>query len=883
MGGRALGMQITLKTPTGIFALVVAAGASHAADSATCNFVPGRVIGSGSLASVAAADAADCCNKCYDYPGCIAFTFADNTAECYLKDNIYSDDQHANHTSGTYQSKTVATRACHTAGHTDYPFCNTTLSLDERVRDLIGRLRPDEKAPLLTARESPLGGVPRLGLPEYDWGTNCIHGAQTRCRGKCPTSFPNPNGQGAMWNRTLWREMAHVTAVELRAFWRADVGENHVDSTPHAGLDCWSPNINIARDPRWGRNLETPGEDPYLNGQYGKHHTIGLQTGEDKRFLLAVVTLKHWDAYSLEDDGGKSGITRHNFDAVVSKRDLAGTYFPAFKTSVVEGDAQGVMCSYNAVNGVPSCASKFLLQDVLRDTWGFKGYITSDSGAVEDIYAQHHYLNMSAAEGVAAAIKAGCDIDSSLDKGHSSTGSPYTWSLKDALKTGLVQESEVDERLFFSLRMRFALGLFDPIEDQPFWHYKIESSVDTLNSQKLNLQATRSSIVLLKNQNRALPLVAPVDGNKVAVLGPHANAQRALVGNYLGQICAESQSSFACVTSPADGIADQIGGKVHAVEGCGVDSAKAADGSSVHQAVAAALDKNVTAVVLMVGLDTTSVEREGHDRTELDLPIYQQELIQAVAQAVGGTKPVILVLLNGGAVSLDWAKTSDHIDGIIEAFYPSVLGAQVIAETLFGKNNPGGKMPYSVLPASFVNTTKFEDMAMTAGEGRTYRFYTGTPLWDFGFGLSFTEFAMTTPSSSIVLGTGFAAAEAATITVQVQNVGNVSGDEVVQAYWSPQKDVVLQHPTALPRKQLFGFERITLHPGEAQTMQLTVLCEHVGITDALGNLVSAPGTYELRFTNGVVPSLDPATGQMSVVKLILEGKEKMLVPFPTEN
>ena len=251
---------------------------------------------------------------------------------------------------------------------------------------------------------------------------------------------------------------------------------------------------------------------------------------------------------------------------------------------------------------------------------------------------------------------------------------------------------------------------------------------------------------------RALPLVAPVDANKVAVLGPHANAQRALVGNYLvllwhyapqfrgfvlqGQVCAESQSSFSCVTSPADGIADQIGGKVHTVEGCGVDSAKAADGSSVHQAVAAALDKNVTAVVLMVGLDTTSVEREGHDRTELDLPIYQQELIQAVAQAVGDTKPVILVLLNGGAVSLDWAKASDQIDGIIEAFYPSVLGAQVIAETLFGKNNPGGKMPYSVLPASFVNTTKFEDMAMTAGEGRTYRFYTGTPLWDFGVNLT---------------------------------------------------------------------------------------------------------------------------------------------------
>jgi beta-glucosidase-like glycosyl hydrolase len=234
----------------------------------------------------------------------------------------------------------------------------------------------------------------------------------------------------------------------------------------------------LSRDPRWGRNLETPGEDPYLNGQYGQWHTQGLQEGEDKRYLQAVVTLKHWDAYSLEDNGDRSkGITRHTFDAKVSKEDLAGTYFPAFKQAVRGGNAKGVMCSYNAVNGVPSCASKFLLQTVLRDAWNFSGYVTSDSGAVEDIYRTHHYQNFTAEQGVAAAVLAGCDIDSSLDKGHTSSGSPYTWSLGDALNQSLIKESDVDALLARSLKMRFELGLFDPIEDQPYWQYKVGEAV----------------------------------------------------------------------------------------------------------------------------------------------------------------------------------------------------------------------------------------------------------------------------------------------------------------------------------------------------------------------------------------------------------------------
>ena len=276
------------------------------------------------------------------------------------------------------------------------------MPVDQRVADLVGRLKFDEKAPLLTARESPLGSVERLGIPEYNWGANCIHGVQSRCGSRCPSTFPNPNAQGASWNRTSWSAMAAVTGVELRALYVENVGQQEDDGAPHLGLDCWSPNININRDPRWGRNLETPGEDPFLNGQYGAFHTRGLQDGDDERFLQAVVTLKHYDAYSLED-AGDSSATRHNFNAIVSDADLASTYFPAFKTAVEDGNAKGVMCSYNAVNGVPSCANKFLLQDVLRTAWNFTGYVTSDSGAVQDVYDQHHYLNVTAPRGEWAA------------------------------------------------------------------------------------------------------------------------------------------------------------------------------------------------------------------------------------------------------------------------------------------------------------------------------------------------------------------------------------------------------------------------------------------------------------------------------------------------
>jgi len=665
--------------------------------------------------------------------------------------------------------------------------------------------------------------------------------------------------------------MAHVTGIELRALWAADVGENHGDNLPHLGLDCWSPNININRDPRWGRDLETPGEDPYLNGEYGAWHTRGLQEGEDQRYLQAVVTLKHFDAYSLEDDGGDTNITRFNFNAIISKADLAGTYFPAFKKSVREGNAKGVMCSYNAVNGVPSCANRFLLQDVLRDSWNFSGYVTSDSGAVEYIYTQHHYRK-TPESGVAAAVKAGCDIDSNLDKGHSSTGSPYTWSLEAAVKKGLVSEAEVDVLLQRSLRIRFELGLFDPIEDQPYWHYKVADHVDTSQAQELNRMATRQGLVLLKNDpiSGTTPVLPLKPGGKVAVLGPHARATRALVGNYLGQIC--PATGYSCVETPAAAIARLNGGNdsVVVVEGCSVT-----EPIDLDAALAAAGNSEVTSVVMMLGLDTQTVEREGHDRMDIRLPSVQLELLKQVVELARGKKPVIVVLINGGAVALDWLKASGNVDGILEAFYPGKLGAEAIADALFGVYSPGGKMPYSIMPANFTETVDFLNVSMTAGMGRTYRFYKGTPLWPFGYGLSYAKFSLTLQDASdMVLPTAYEAASSPTFQIKVQNIGEVLADEVVQAYFIP-VDIQCQHPAPLPQRQLFDFQRLSLSPGESSTIQFNVPSSSLALADSEGNLVSAPGEYTLLFTNGVDVSMQQ--------RLQLHGLEQVIEAFPAER
>jgi len=388
---------------------------------------------------------------------------------------------------------TTETRACRPP-FDKLKFCDTSLSVDERVKHLILALKPSEIPPQITARHGgggspgPASNVSRIGLPEYDWGVNCIHGVQTSCvqlssgEVKCPVSFPNPVNYGMTFNDSLFFDLGRIIATELRALWLLGAEEeSEWTGRPHAGLDCWSPNININRDPRWGRNQEVPSEDPYVNGRFGTEYTLGLQTGEDRRYIKVAVTLKHWDAYSLED---ADGVTRHTFNAIVSNYTLQDTYFPAFKASVIEGNAKGVMCSYNEVNGSPTCASAFLAH-VMRDVWGMDGYITSDTGALEDIYKSHHYTSTAEAAACKAIVDGTCDVCS---------GAVYHDALLNGVEQGLCSMDDVYAALYRTFKLRFQLGLFDDIDDQPYWHYSADV-INSTESQQNAMLATLSSMV----------------------------------------------------------------------------------------------------------------------------------------------------------------------------------------------------------------------------------------------------------------------------------------------------------------------------------------------------------------------------------------------------
>jgi len=715
-------------------------------------------------------------------------------------------------------------RACSTPTTSVFPFCNVSLPLDTRINDLISRIHQDEKAGLLTARYAPKGNLSRIGVPSYDWRVNCMHGVQTDCGTKCPTSFPGPNALGASFNMSLVKQMGHIIGVELRSLWLQGVWEN--DNYNQSGLDCWSPNININRDPRWGRNMEVPGEDPYLTGQYGVAYTQGLQNGDDPRYLQAVVTLKHWDAYSLENYGNQS---RHTFNAVCSDYDLHNTYFPAWKASVEIGNAKGVMCSFNELNGVPTCASKFLNQ-VLRGTWGFDGYITSDTGGVSDIYKQHHYV-ATAVEASAVAITGGTDIDS---------GDVYLNNLMDAVSGGLITEEQVDQALYRTLKLRFLLGLFDPIDDQPYWHVP-PSVVNTPESQDFNLFATLQSLVLLKNEGKTLPFAV---GKKVAVVGPHGNATEDMLGNYYGQICMSSRSDFSCIVSPflAIGQANSGGNTVYA-KGCDVKSNST---SGFQDAITAAT--NADYVVMILGTDT-SVEDETRDRTSVTLPGVQGEFSKKIL-SLG--KPTVVVLMNGGMVAVEFEK--ENAPAMIEAGFPGYQGGQAIAEVIFGKYNPGGKLPYTIYQADYINQVDMLSMDMTKPPGRSYRYFTGTPLFPFGFGLSYTSFELQWSDLLASSSTNFLRTDDSSTllsySVKVTNTGSVAGDEVVQAYFKPEDkgDPLI--------KQLFGFERVHLNPGQSKNVTFVLGTETLKRAyQHKPGVVLTQGPYSILLTNGADQSL----------------------------
>jgi beta-glucosidase len=806
--------------------------------------------------------------------------------------------------------------------------------LERRVQDLIARMTLEEKVSQLQYTSA---AIPRLGVPEYNWWNEALHGVARAGRA---TVFPQAIGLAATWDTALIRRIGATIAVEARAKHHeaARQGRRGI----YEGLTFWSPNINIFRDPRWGRGMETYGEDPHLAGRLAVAFVRGLQ-GDDPRYLAAVATPKHFAVHSGPEPD------RHRFDAVVSREDLRDTYLPHFETAMREGGAWSIMCAYNRVYGHPACASSLLLDSVLRRAWGFTGYVVSDCWAVSDIHTGHR-TEPDEVHAAAAALKAGTDL---------SCGPEYA-SLTKAVAQGLVTEAQVDTALARLLRARFRLGVFDPPERLPFPAARPDAPpamavITAASHRALALEAARKSLVLLKNEGGALPLRR--DLGTIAVIGPNADDLDLLLGNYNGmpvdpvtplegirravapgaQVLyapgadvAPGMPSLAVVPSgaldvrgeyfanhefagppalrrddaavdftwwdtvparglPADSFAVRwtgtLTGPVTGSYGLGVraaggvrlflDDSLLVEFSERHvvltqwtmvdltagvprrlrldyvdrradaivqlvwavpnprlreEALEAA--RRADAVVMMLGLSPRLEGEEmtvnvpgftGGDRTSLDLPATQRELLEAVV-AVG--KPTVLVLLNGSAVAVNWA--AEHVPAILEAWYPGQAAGTAIADVLFGHVSPGGRLPVTFY-RSVDELPRFDDYGMA---GRTYRHFTGTPLFPFGHGLSYSTFAYENLRVPVEVRAG----DTLRVSVEVANTGTRAADEVVQLY-------VIERPGSRGVRTLAGFQRVSLSPGERTSVRFAVAPRHLS-----GGPSALPG--ELRLSVG---------------------------------
>lgn len=664
-------------------------------------------------------------------------------------------------------------------------YLNQDLPFERRVNDLVGRMTLEEK---VSQMKDVAPAIERLGIPEYNWWNEALHGV---ARSGLATSFPQAIGLAATWDDSLIFQMATVISDEARAKHHEYVRAG--SRQRYQGLTFWSPNINLFRDPRWGRGQETYGEDPFLTGRLAVQFIRGMQ-GDDPKYLKTVATVKHFAVHSGPEP------ERHSFDAVVSERDLRESYLPHFAAGIREGGAYSLMCAYNRVEGKAACGSDMLLEVILRGEWGFSGYVVSDCGAIDDIYLRHKVV-ATGAEAAALAVKTGTDLE---------CGRVYT-NLVDAVKQGLITEQEIDtavKRLFLA---RFKLGMFDS-PDRVRWAQIPYGVLDRPAHRELARRVARESIVLLKNAGGVLPLRK--DLATLAVLGPNADQWRMLLGNYNGMP--------ADPVTPLRGIREAVGRETRVLYARGADLADGfpgTDGPSVPaetlavEAVKAA--RQADAVVLFLGLtarlegEEMRVELEGFrggDRTRIDLPAAQERLLERIV-AVG--KPTVLVLLNGSALAVSWAQ--QHVPAIVEAWYPGQAGGTAIADVLFGDYNPGGRLPVTFYK-SVDDLPPFDDYRM---EGRTYRFFKGTPLYPFGYGLSYTSFAYKQLRTSA--GT-LRADDTLTVRVDVTNTGQREGDEVVQLYVRH-----LGSRVTRPREDLRGYRRVTLRPRETRTVQFPLV------------------------------------------------------------
>jgi beta-glucosidase len=665
-------------------------------------------------------------------------------------------------------------------------FRDPSKPIEVRIRDLIGRLTIEEKAQQLNHLNK---GLPRLGIPAWGGWNQTLHGVWSK---EPTTLFPIPTAMGATWDPELVRQVGDAMSDEARALYNA---KKDGPRSPH-GLVYRSPVINISRDPRWGRIQEVFSEDPYLTGRMAVAYVKGLQ-GDDIAHLKVASTVKHFAVNNVE-------ASRQHLSAVVDERTLFDYWFPHWNAAISEGKAQSVMSSYNAINGVPSAVNRWLLTDVLRTQWGFDGFVTDDLGAVQLLASERnnqpgHRFSDDPVVAAAAAIKAGNDSDDQ----------EFEDNIPKAVQRGLLTMADVDKALANVLRVGFRLGAFDPSTPYDTVPMSVVRSPEHL---ALALTVAQRSMTLLSNRPITPPPVPGTTGTspaqnpplflplkrdevkRIAVIGP-AGDQDYFTGNYYG--------TPARKVGPAAGLREVLGTGVTVEYEKGADFVGPADPEAVARAVA--LAKRADVVVLCLGTNLQT-EAEGRDRRDLNLPGAQQPLLEAVT---GANPKTVLVLLNAGPLAVSWAH--DRLPAILAAWYPGEAGGIAIARALFGLDNPGGKLPYTVY-ANLDGVPPQNEYDVS--KGYTYQYFKGVPLYPFGHGLSYTRFRFSnlTLSAATIPTTG-----RVEVSFDLTNVGDRAGDEVAQLYTHQMKSKSYQ-----PIRTLRAFRRVTLQPNETKRITFTL-------------------------------------------------------------
>ncbi|CAM6045942.1 unnamed protein product [Sphagnum compactum] len=723
-----------------------------------------------------------------------------------------------------------------------FAFCDRNLSDDVRVKDLVSRLTLDEK---ITQLVNSAASVPSLGLPSYQWWNEALHGV-ARSRGvdftgsefslHAATSFPVPLLSSASFNSCLWQLIGQVVSTEARAFF------NH----RRANLTFWAPNINIVRDPRWGRAQETSGEDPIVASMYATFFVRGMQDwtppplplnsnclpagapaapGPSATRLKVSACCKHFVAYDLDN---WKGMDRYHFDAQVTVQDLEDSFTPPFKSCVEEGRASGLMCSYNRINGVPACASYPFLTQTVRNTWGFDGYIVSDCGAILDMQRLTPYA-ATPEDAVAYAFNAGVDVEC----GHVSLNSALS-----ALQQGILNESVIDKALFYQLSVRMRLGLFDGDPKQlPYGAIGVNQVCSNAH-QELALEAARQGTVLLKNEDATLPFSR--QGNlTLAVIGPHANSTTDMLGNYKGYPCK--------YITPLQGLAEfgtRDNRRVLYARGCRSTACVKGDLISIATSTAAKAD----AVVIVVGLNQAQ-EAEKRDRVSLRLPGRQEELILAIAGNVTRQVAIVVVVMSGGPLDMRFAKEDERIQSILWVGYPGEAGGQAMSEVIFGDHNPGGRLPLSWYPEEYTRIS-MTDMHMRPNPtldypGRTYRFYTDSTVYEFGHGLSYSSFRCSILSAPLTIRAHPGICKDSSnidIRIKVTNTGEMKGRHSVLLFAaSPSAGA-----DGAPLKKLVRFQLVQLESGQESELIFNLNpCKDLGTVTEDGSHILEIGRHTL--------------------------------------